>query len=44
MLSRSKHAVRKLLKRAQILLLAGGVGVEIASSISVGGSTVYQIK
>ena len=43
MLSRSKHAVRKL-KRAQILLPAGGGDVEIASSISVGGSTVYQIK
>jgi hypothetical protein len=42
MLSRSKHAVRKL-KRAQILLPAGG-DEAIASSISVGGSTVYQIK
>jgi hypothetical protein len=43
MLSRSKHPMRKL-KRAQILLPAGGGDVAIASSISVSGSTVYQIK
>ena len=45
MLSGGKHAVRKL-KRAQILLAAdAGVGDEaIASSVSVGGSTVYRTK
>jgi transposase len=45
MLSGGKHAVRKL-KRAQILL-AANVGVSdeaIASSVSVGGSTVYRTK
>jgi transposase len=45
MLSGGKHAVRKL-KRAQILLAAdAGISDEaIASSISVGGSTVYRTK
>ena len=45
MLSGGKRAVRKL-KRAQILLAAdAGVSDEaIASSVSVGGSTVYRIK
>lgn len=45
MLSGGKHAARKL-KRAQILLAAdAGVSDEaIASSVSVGGSTVYQTK
>jgi transposase len=45
MLSGGKHVVRKL-KRAQILLAAdAGVSDEaIASSISVGGSTVYRTK
>ena len=45
MLSGGKHGARKL-KRAQILLAAdAGVGDEaIASSISVGGSTVYRTK
>src|SRR6202162_2075086 len=45
MLSGGKHAVRKL-KRAQILLAANaGVSDEaIASSVSVGGSTVYLTK
>jgi transposase len=45
LLSGGKHAARKL-KRAQILLAAdAGVGDEaIASSVSVGGSTVYRTK
>jgi transposase len=45
MLSGGRHAVRKL-KRAQILLAAdAGVGDEaIATSVSVGGSTVYRTK
>ena len=45
MLSGGKHAVRKL-KRAQILLAAeAGVSDEaIASSVSVGASTVYRTK
>jgi transposase len=45
MLSGGKHAVRKL-KRAQILLAAdAGVSDEaIASTVSVGGSTVYRTK
>jgi len=45
MLSGGKHAARRL-KRAQILLAAdAGVGDEaIASSVSVGGSTVYRTK
>jgi transposase len=45
MLSGGKHAARKL-KRAQILLAAdAGISDEaIASSISVGGSTVYRTK
>jgi hypothetical protein len=43
MLSGGKHAARRL-KRAQILLAAdAGISDEaIASSISVGGSTVYR--
>jgi transposase len=43
--SAGKHAVRKL-KRAQILLAAdAGIGDEdIATSIGVGGSTVYRTK
>src|SRR5712675_872835 len=45
LLSGGKHAARKL-KRAQILLAAdaGACDEEIASSIGVGGSTVYRIK
>jgi len=45
MLSGGKHAARKI-KRAQILLAAdAGIGDEaIASSVSVGGSTVYRTK
>ena len=45
LLSGGKHAARKI-KRAQILLAAdGGVSNEvIASSLSVGGSTVYRTK
>jgi len=45
LLSGGKHPVRRL-KRAQILLAAdAGVGDEdIASSIGVGGSTVYRTK
>jgi transposase len=45
MLSGGKHAVRKL-KRAQILLAAdaGISDAAIASSVSVGGSTVYRTK
>jgi len=45
LLSGGKHVARKL-KRAQILLAAdGGIGDEaIASSVSVGGSTVYRTK
>ena len=45
MLNGGKHAARKI-KRAQILLAAdAGVGDEtIASSVSVGGSTIYRIK
>jgi transposase len=45
LLSGGKHAARKL-KRAQILLAAdGGISDEaIASSVSVGGSTVYRTK
>jgi transposase len=45
LLSGGKHAARKL-KRAQILLAAdAGVGDEaIATSVSVGGSTVYRTK
>src|SRR3546814_16028436 len=45
MLSGSKHAVRKL-KRAQILLAAdaGTADETIASSVGVGGSTVYRTK
>jgi transposase len=45
MLSGGRHAVRKL-KRAQILLAAdAGVSDEaIATSVSVGGSTVYRTK
>ncbi len=45
LLSGGKHAARKL-KRAQILLAAdAGIGDEaIASSVSVGGSTVYRTK
>jgi transposase len=45
MLSGGNHAARKL-KRAQILMAAdAGISDEaIASSISVGGSTVYQTK
>ncbi len=45
MLSGGKHAVRKI-KRAQILL-AADAGIDdtaIASSVSVGGSTVYRTK
>src|SRR5271169_1885315 len=45
LLSGGKHAARKL-KRAQILL-AADAGIDdkaIASSISVGGSTVYRTK
>ena len=45
MLNGGNHAVRKI-KRAQILLAAdAGVSDEvIASSVSVGGSTVYRTK
>ena len=45
LLGSGKHAARKL-KRAQILLAADcGIGDEtIASSVSVGGSTVYRTK
>ncbi len=45
MLSGGKHAARRI-KRAQILLAAdAGVGDEaIATSVSVGGSTVYRTK
>jgi hypothetical protein len=45
LLNGGKHATRKI-KRAQILLAAdAGVGGEaIASSLSVGGSTVYRTK
>jgi transposase len=45
LLSGGKHAVRKL-KRAQILLAAdaGAGDEEIATSIGVGGSTVYRTK
>src|SRR5215467_12796410 len=45
LLSAGKHAVRKL-KRAQILLAAdaGASDEEIATSIGVGGSTVYRTK
>src|SRR6202030_1780088 len=45
LLSGGKHAVRKL-KRAQILLAAdaGASDEEIATSIGVGGSTVYRTK
>ena len=45
MLSGGKHAARKI-KRAQILLAAdAGIGDDaIASSVSVGGSTVYRTK
>src|SRR6201995_1120330 len=45
MLSGGRHAARKL-KRAQILLAAdaGVSGEAIASSVSVGGSTVYRTK
>jgi hypothetical protein len=45
MLSGGKHAARKL-KRAQILLAADAVVSDeaIASSVSVGGSTVYRTK
>ena len=43
LLSAGKHAARKL-KRAQILLAAdaGASDEEIARTIGVGGSTVYQ--
>src|SRR5947199_10284147 len=45
MLSGGKHAARKL-KRAQILLAAdaGASDEAIATSVSVGGSTVYRTK
>ena len=45
LLSGGKHAARKL-KRAQILLAAdaGIADEDIASSVSVGGSTVYRTK
>ena len=45
LLSGGKHAVRKL-KRAQILLAtdAGASDEAIATSVGVGGSTVYRIK
>ena len=45
LLSGGKHAARKL-KRAQILLAAdaGASDEEIATSIGVGGSTVYRTK
>jgi transposase len=45
LLSRGKHAARKL-KRAQILLAAdaGAHDDDIATSVGVGGSTVYRTK
>src|SRR5260221_2855904 len=45
LLSGGKHAARKL-KRAQILLAAdaGVSDMEIATSVAVGGSTVYRTK
>jgi transposase len=45
LLSGGKHAARKL-KRAQILLAAdaGASDEEIATAVSVGGSTVYRTK
>ena len=45
LLSGGKHAARKL-KRAQILLAAdaGASDEAIATSVGVGGSTVYRIK
>jgi transposase len=45
LLSGGKHAVRKL-KRAQILLAAdaGASDEDIATSVAVGGSTVYRTK
>jgi transposase len=45
LLSGGKHAARKL-KRAQILLAAdaGASDQEIATSVAVGGSTVYRTK
>ena len=45
LLGGGKHAVRKL-KRAQILLAAdaGASDEEIATSVGVGGSTVYRTK
>jgi hypothetical protein len=45
MLSKGKRAARKL-KRAQILLAAdaGRSDEEIASTVAVGGSTVYRTK
>src|SRR5438046_2101683 len=45
LLSGGKHAVRKI-KRAQILLAAdaGASDEEIATSVGVGGSTVYRTK
>ncbi len=45
LLNGGKHAARKI-KRAQILLAAdAGVGDDvIASSLSVGGSTIYRTK
>ena len=45
LLSGGRHAVRKV-KRAQILLAAdaGASDEEIATSLGVGGSTVYRTK
>jgi len=45
LLSGGRHAVRKV-KRAQILLAAdaGASDEEIATSVGVGGSTVYRTK
>ena len=45
LLSGGKHPVRKV-KRAQILLAAdaGASGEEIATSVGVGGSTIYRTK
>jgi len=45
LLSGGRHAVRKV-KRAQILLAAdaGAGDEEIATSLGVGGSTVYRTK
>ena len=45
LLSGGKHAARKL-KRAQILLAAdaGASDEEIATSVGVGGSTIYRTK